>query len=176
TLERDVASRPELRQPFRRERKAGMGFDARSLVLDGLAHEDAHGLVQGQLPAKLAKHFGQHRAGDGLGVDEHAVAVEQDSIERKRGHRYGTASVCTGRPSIPHGRRALPPRGRRTRGHLYNGCRMHATNKEHETSWIRISGWSAGAWAARTFISRASRRRWCATGRHWSSSAAAWCW
>jgi hypothetical protein len=41
------------------------------------------------LPAQFAEHLGQHAVGDGFGVDEHAVAVEEYGVEGEIGHRAG---------------------------------------------------------------------------------------
>ena len=72
-----------------RDREAGARFDQRGFVLDGLADENAHRLFDAQVPAQLAEHLGEHAVGDGFGVDEHAVAVEEYGVEGKIGHRAG---------------------------------------------------------------------------------------
>ncbi len=88
-IERLIAARAELHQPIRRNREAGARFDECGFIPDGLADKNLHRLFEAQMPAQLAEHLGQHAVGDGFGVDEHAVAVEEYGVEREIGHRAG---------------------------------------------------------------------------------------
>ncbi len=68
-------------QPLGRDREAGPGLDQRGFVLDRLAGEDPHRFLGADRLAELAEHLGEHAVGDGFGVDQDAVAVEQDGVE-----------------------------------------------------------------------------------------------
>jgi hypothetical protein len=85
-LQRLIAAGPEALEPVVGDPDAGLRLDERSLVLHRLAGEGVHRFLGRDVPAELAEHFGEHAVGDGLGVDEHAVAVEENGGKRKGGH------------------------------------------------------------------------------------------
>jgi hypothetical protein len=80
-LEGLVAAPPECLQPLFGDPDAGLGFDERGFVLHRLAGEGVHRLFGGEMPAEFAEHFGEDAVGDGFGIHEDAVAVEEDCGE-----------------------------------------------------------------------------------------------
>jgi hypothetical protein len=92
-VQRGIAALAELIEPIRRDRGARARFDQRQFVPDGLAREDLHGFRMRDAPAQLIEHVGQHAAGDGFGIDQDAVAVEQHGIEGKISHCSNVGNV-----------------------------------------------------------------------------------
>ncbi|MNT49493.1 hypothetical protein D3C72_1863500 [compost metagenome] len=122
-VQRLVAAGAEAAQPVVGDLEAGLGLDERRFVLHGLAGEDVHRFLGRELPAELAEHVGKHAVGDGFGIDEHAVAIEENGGKGERGHCE--AGVQRSGPMV-----ATPPfrTGRlRLSGHLRtlagSGCR-----------------------------------------------------
>ena len=81
-LQQRVALGAELNHPFLGEGLAGAFFDQRLLILDGIAEKCLHTFGLGQGPATGVQHAVQHAVGEGLGVHQHTVAVEQDGVKR----------------------------------------------------------------------------------------------
>ena len=90
-----VAPGVETRHPFVGQRLAGARFDQRGLAAHGAADEVAHAFVDRHVPAAFGQLVAQHAVGDGLAVDQHAVAVEQD---RFKIHSYLRSSGRRCRP------------------------------------------------------------------------------
>ncbi|MNT25061.1 hypothetical protein D3C72_1605660 [compost metagenome] len=85
-VQRIVAALAELVEPVLRDRGAGARLDQGQLVLDRLSGENLHGLRVRDGPAQFVEHVGQHAAGDGFGIDQDAVAVEQHGVKGKISH------------------------------------------------------------------------------------------
>ena len=84
-LQQRVALGAELLHPFLGEGLAGALFDQVLLILDSVAEKCLHTFGLGQGPATGVQHAVQHAVGEGLGVHQHTVAVEQDGVKRN-GH------------------------------------------------------------------------------------------
>ncbi|KAG0924201.1 hypothetical protein G6F32_014006 [Rhizopus arrhizus] len=103
TLQRDVALQAEFLQPFLGERLAGAFLDQAGQMGHRLAEEDFTRLCRGQRPATLGQHFGEHAGHQRLGIDQHAVTVEQHGIEGKTGHlQLLGQAVGRGYPPFSH--------------------------------------------------------------------------
>src|SRR5690606_5054543 len=79
-----VAPRVESLQPVLGPGLARHLLDQRALVAHGAADEEALAVLGRDGPARFVQRLAQRAVGDGLAVDEHAVAVEQDGLEIHR--------------------------------------------------------------------------------------------
>jgi hypothetical protein len=72
----EVASLAKAQHPVFGHGLAGARLDQDPLVFDCLANKDAHAFSRRQRPAGLLQHVAQHAVGDGLAVNQHAIAIK----------------------------------------------------------------------------------------------------
>jgi len=76
-----VATQPEGMQPFFGERQTCARFDFCFVIFDGFAHEVAKAFFGRHHPAALFEHVTQDGVGDGLAVDQHAIAIKKYGLK-----------------------------------------------------------------------------------------------
>jgi hypothetical protein len=59
----------------------GLRLNQGDFVLDRFADKNPHAFLRAEHPAQFFQHVAQHAVGNGLAVDQHAIAVKQHRIK-----------------------------------------------------------------------------------------------